>query len=135
MVSPDILHQLMNTGLDNWVVNCDVFFNQAREYTQLGRRRESLQTDPDPDCDIDLLGAEDFARPPNVTLPVTQVNSVTPHSPAEPTNEVDDARHREAGILRRIQRRHNGVLTPEVLINLELAAYYLLLLINVSPII
>lgn len=40
---------------------------------------------------------------------------------------------REALLLRRVQTRSNSILTPTILINLELAAYYLLVLMNVCP--
>lgn len=85
-----------------------------------------------------MAKADDFAREARSYLedrhryPHSQTSLQPEPAGPEPQGSSEDLRQREAGILWRVQYRREKGLTPEVLINIELAAYYLLLLIDVS---
>lgn len=104
MLAP--LIQLMRTGLDEWVDKMDSFSQEASNH---------------------------LARVAQGTFPVAPPSSAQPQEFSLDIFASEEARiTQEANILHRLVSRRKQLLIQDILTNLELAAYYLLVLLNAS---
>lgn len=119
----------MQYGLDNWVGNVDHFIKQARGFL----RERSKDVLPIPKR-APIMPADENAALNTPLLESTAVQRPSSSGSAHHNSDSSDDSliKREVAILRRVQARSNTILTPMVLMNLELAAYYMLVLMNVS---
>lgn len=129
----------MTTGLDEWIPNLSNFFEQARQYLKVSSARSSRNSPPistTPDSQSSAQGPSKASPQPSIpTAPsATAPPSESAHLDTVAIREdlfTATPLDLEVAMLTRAQRRHNSTLTPEVLNNLELAAYYARLLLNV----
>lgn len=132
----------MNTGLDEWVANVATFFSHARRFLSVNGGDQNLQSasSTSPDAPTTDPGPSDTSRQVATVSKKHTSASLKKLSqlPSEdsfklPTDLLKASPIEvEVSMLFRAQRRRNTLLTPEVINNLELAAYYARLLINVS---
>lgn len=94
----------MRTGLDRWIDKMDSFYQDAHNYldrVDKGVSPLAPSTVQPQELSMDILASEE-ARISH-----------------------------EANLLHRLENRRSQLLIPDILTNLELAAYYLLVLLNV----
>lgn len=126
----------MNTGMDTWVPNVANFFTQARQYLR-HRSTSGVDHSRQMSMSTSLHSSMPHQNIASVDSLLTTMESGTLASTSMPTGIPHDLTKAssidiEAALLRRSTSRTHSMLVPEVLNSLELAAYYLRLLVGVG---
>lgn len=128
----------MTTGLDTWVANVANLFHQARNFMQVGEGENPIVDGSTSDTTGIRTGNPES---PNTSQALArssgQLGSLNQGPPMDDFVTPRDligasAIQVEVTMLNRTQKRKNKLLTGEVLNNLELAAYYVRLLLSVG---
>lgn len=134
--------QMMSRGLDEWVPNLHNFFRQAQRHLALLPKSSQNPTADGSSTErtASTAGHNESGAGSQATV-ISQVlsqanlpqTSDPSHLKAIPMDLTKaSAIDIEAALLRRTTARRNGLLVPEILNNLELAAYYVRILLSVS---